>query len=732
MTTALTCMTAWCAAVAFAEVLLPGQSLAGAVALGCVGIAVLLALLVRPAVIGLALAAALAGVVRVELTGAPDAQLVDRAAALAGSTAVISGRVEDDPRPFSGGYEVLLQPDSLTTPAGPQTAAGGVMVRAKAAAVVPAPGDRIQAVGQLRLPQNRPDYDSRAYLAQRGAYLEMPSAQVSVVRQESGVRALPGWLRDHYRRAIEEVLPQPHAALLVGVVLGVRTGIPPRLNQDLIATGLVHLLVLSGLKVAVFARLVKAALAPVLGRAATVPAVALIALYALTGGATPAGLRAAAMGGLALTASQLGRPTHVWSSLSATAAAMLAWRPDLTWDVGFQLSFVGTAAIVLLTPSVEHRLRWMPGWLREPFAVTCAAQVGTVPFMVANFNVLSPIAPVANAVVLPLLPAMVAAGLLLAPLAMLPAIGQAVAIPLAALLAYVEQVAGVLARVPGAAFPLPGFPAGLGLAYYVGAGAVLVATHTRRPARRAAIAAGLVIPVVLAGVELVSWGRPDQSVAVMAVGAGQAVLLAGPDGFVLVDGGSSPTRLASGLGTRLPPWRHDLSGLIVTGSALGHAGGLAQLDYAAKEVLIPEGGFSGSTARKAVLASAVRGATVRAVHAGDRLDLAGLHIEVLAPESSPPEPAQMGFRAQGPSGRSFCDLADMDPEAQAIAAARLAGGCTYLLLPGGGSSAPAPELMAAARPRRLVASDAGGQLAGDLAQSNVLRTSQEGDVVLPL
>jgi hypothetical protein len=40
--------------------------------------------------------------------------------------------------------------------------------------------------------------------------------------------------------------------------------------------------------------------------------------------------------------------------------------------------------------------------------------------------------------------------------------------------------------------------------------------------------------------------------------------------------------------------------------------------------------------------------------------------------------------------------------------------------------------MAAARPQRLVASDAGGQLARDLAHSDVLRTSQEGDVVLPL
>src|ERR1700736_2009055 len=99
------------------------------------------------------------------------------------------------------------------------------------------------------------------------------------------------------------------------------------------------------------------------------------------------------MGGLAIAASRLGRPTHVWTSLSLTAAAMLGWHPELAWDVGFQLSFAGTAALILLTPTIEHRLTFMPAILREPFAVTCAAQVGTVPMMATDFHLLLPIAP---------------------------------------------------------------------------------------------------------------------------------------------------------------------------------------------------------------------------------------------------------------------------------------------------------------------------------------------------
>jgi competence protein ComEC len=731
MTSALACLVAWSVGVASAEVLIPNQALLGGLALAAAALAATLAVVLRPAVICLALVALLLGVARAEGPQGDPASAA-RAPALAGEQAAVDGQIADDPRPLSDGYEVLVEPHTITTSAGRALEVGKLLVRVKGGAVVPAPGDQVLAIGRLELPRDQPGFDRRAYLGQRGAHLEMRNARLNLVRQASGLRALPGWLRDRYRDAIEQLLPPPHSALLIGILLGLKTGIPPRLQQDLIATGLVHLLVLSGLKVAVFARLVSAALAPLLGRAATLPALALIALYALAGGATPAGVRAAAMGGLTLAATHLGRPTHVWSSLAATAAAMLAWRPELAWDVGFQLSFAGTAAIILLTPSFEDRLRWLPGWFREPLAVTCAAQVGTVPFMATNFHVLSPVGPLANALVLPLLAAMVGAGLLIAPLALLPGIGHIAALPLTGLLIYVEQVAQILARIPGAAFPAPDIPAWLGFGYYVALGAALVAARTREFPRKAAVLVGLIVPLLIGGGELAWWGRTPPNAAVLAVGSGQAILLSGPGGFILVDGGPSPARLAGELGSRLPPWRHRLEALVITGSGLGHAGGLAELDYPAGQVIVPAGGFSGSASRKAALAAVTKGARLAEVRAGERVQLAGLELDVLAPEARAPEPGQIGFRAVGPSGKSFCDLADLDADGQAAAAARLRAPCDSLLLPSGGRSSPAPELLSAARPAKLVVSDTGGTLARDLPHSTLVRTSQEGSIVLPL
>src|SRR5207245_4697004 len=88
----------------------------------------------------------------------------------------------------------------------------------------------------------------------------------------------------------------------------------------------------------------------------------------------------------------------------------------LAHDVSFQLSFAGTAGIAAMTDGIAARLGWMPAILRDPFAATIAAEAATWPLMLANFNQLSLVAPLANALVLPLLPAIMVLGRSGAPL----------------------------------------------------------------------------------------------------------------------------------------------------------------------------------------------------------------------------------------------------------------------------------------------------------------------------
>ena len=731
---ALVVALAWSGALAVAVVLAPSQPMLGviaaAIAIPCLG----LALLVRPAVLAIAVAFALLAVGRAELP-ATDAQAAGQALAAAGQIVTVTGRIADDSHPASGGSQALVEPDQIVSGGTTTLGIGNLLVRWRGPTEA-AFGDRVQASGKLAIPRDLPTFDRRAYLAQRHVFLELIATSFNVVSPGVGLAGLPGWLRAHYVAALDQALPAPHASVLLGVVLGVRQGIPPNLQNALIATGLIHLLVLSGLKVAVFARIVQGALQPLLGRHSTWPALALIGLYALAGGATPAATRAAIMGGLAIAASRLGRPSHVWTSLAVTAAAMLGWHPELAWDVGFQLSFAGTAAIILLTPAIERRLPRMPAVLREPFAVTCAAQVGTLPMMATDFHVLSPIAPLANALTLPILPALVAAGLLLCPLALAPELARIAALPLAGLLAYVEQVAYVLARVPAAAITVPRFPTWAGLAYYsaLGPGIAGARSHGRR--RVAALASAVVVPTLIAGVALGAWANAPPQVSVLNVGDGQAVLLRDAQGAILIDSGPSPQRLKDELGAQLPPWQVKLDAVAITAPTIGHVGGFAALDRPATTVLIPDAQLTGTAWRTAALEAAARGATIERLHAGTRFTIAGFTLEAIAPEPGTPGDvagaAYLALRVVAPSGRSFCDLSDLDVDAQTVAAARLNGQCSYLLIPGGGRSLLSPELERAAGPNvQLIASRSAGRLAQGFSPT-VLRTDQEGTITLPM
>jgi len=727
--------TAWCVALAATVVLAPFQPNLGIIAIALAVPCLALALALRPAVLAVALSFALLAVGRAELPPA-DPQTPTRAASLVGRVAVITGRVADDSRPSAGGGEVLVEPDDVMIGAAQVSGIGNLMVRWRGPTVAGF-GQEVQATGKLMLPRDLPAFDRRAYLAQRQVYLELQTTSFDVLTDGSGLAAFPSWLRAHYTSALDDALPAPHAAVLLGVVLGIRQGIPPALQNALIATGLVHLLVLSGLKVAIFARLVQAALQPVLGRLATWPALGLIAIYAMVGGATPAAVRAAAMGCLAIAATRLGRPTHVWTSLALTAAAMLGWHPDLAWDVGFQLSFAGTAAIILLTPGIERRLAFMPSFLREPFAVTCAAQVGTLPMMATDFHVLSPVAPLANALVIPILPALVSCGLVLGALSLQPEIARLAAIPITGLLAYLEQVAYVLARVPAAVIPIPKFPTWAGVAYYSALGPGIAARHASGRNRRVAAITAVLAPTLIAATALGMWANAPPQAIVMAVGDGQAVLFRGPLGAILVDGGPSPARLRDELGAQLAPWQATLDGLAITAPTLGHIGGLAGFDRAARNLLIPDAQLTGSAWRTAALEATARGASVMSLTAGSTMVIAGFDLQVLAPESGAPGDqvgaAYLAMRVVASDGRSFCDLSDLDLDAQTIAAARLRGPCTYLLLPVGGRSQLSPDLVNAAvtSTTQLIASRAAGRLAIGFPP-NVLRTDQEGTITLPM
>ena len=141
--------------------------------------------------------------------------------------------------------------------------------------------------------------------------------------------------------------------------------------------------------------------------------------------------------------------------------------------------------------------------------------------------------------------------------------------------------------------------------------------------------------------------------------------------------------------------------------------------------------------RSVALEATARGSSVFRLTAGGTITIAGFDLQVLAPEPRAPGDlvgaAYLAMRIVAPGGRSFCDLSDLDLDAQTLAAKRLRGPCTYFLLPAGGRSTLSPELarVALTPTTQLIASRAAGRLAKGFPP-NVLRTDQEGTITVPM
>ncbi len=83
-------------------------------------------------------------------------------------------------------------------------------------------GDRLRVEGKLQTPTDSPDFSYREYLARQGVYSLMSRPRVTTLARDQGFAPL-GWLYSFKARAkniIAQILPEPQASLLTGILLG--------------------------------------------------------------------------------------------------------------------------------------------------------------------------------------------------------------------------------------------------------------------------------------------------------------------------------------------------------------------------------------------------------------------------------------------------------------------------------------------------------------------------------
>ena len=495
----------------------------------------------------------------------------------------------------------------------------------------PAVGTRLLLASSAR-PLGDADFDG--YLRRRHAVVALDPVDVEVLAPPRGVLAVVEAVRDRIRAAAAAGLGGDPAGLAVGLVTGDTRLLSEEAQDAMRATGLTHLVAVSGSNVALVAGVVAGLAGAAGARLRRLLVVTSIVAFTVTTRAEPSVLRAAVMALVVMVAMAAGRPRAGLHALSVAVLLLLVADPASAGSLGLALSATATLGVLVVAPVVATRLpSWMPGPLGLLLAATLGAQLTVAPVILAGIGDV--------------------------PLAAIPA--NMVAVPAAAVASLVAVVAAVVAQfdvTAGAqimALAGPPLDAVLAVAGHGDVGPVLSSSAPWGLAAAGLAVVALVAPprsgvrrwsaallvagvlAVTVGARIPAWRPPDHlAVTAIDVGQGDAVLVTTASGHrMLVDTGRDAA--AANWLQRQGITTLDL--LVITHADADHAGGLDEvLAVVAAPVLwvtaasdgTPEPPWARDWRDEALPASGLPTGTV-AVHAGASAVLGSARLEVLGP-----------------------------------------------------------------------------------------------------
>lgn len=278
-------------------------------------------------------------------------------------------------------------------------------------------GDKISLRCFLTAPESKEDAGYPERLARRGVWTICldPLVLSYNVGGGRGSKFLFVRLSEILTNQINKILNEPQAAFLDGLLFGSRASIPADLKNSFNRTGTTHIIAVSGFNITIIAGALLALL-----RGLYIPrkkafwlAVLGVVFFVLLTGASASVVRAGIMGLVVLLARQVGRLSQVGRLLILTAFLMLLVNPRLLFfDAGFQLSFAATLGLVYISPLLEEYFKKAPKFfgIRDALLITLSAIIATTPLILYLFGRLSLVAPLANLLILPVIPLTMAVG----------------------------------------------------------------------------------------------------------------------------------------------------------------------------------------------------------------------------------------------------------------------------------------------------------------------------------
>lgn len=482
-------------------------------------------------------------------------------------------------------------------------------------------GSHVRVIGRVSR------FENDAY--GRSRVLRGEVRKVKAVRIVSVDEGSPGPLLRLRNGLLASIAPatDPARALIAGVVCGRSAELRAQPAGDWFSlTGTAHLIAVSGSHLAIVGFVIESALQKTrlsrgLQRGLLVLA---LAAYTVFTGASPSAVRACCMVAATLVANGAGRRRHGLSALFVTMAIFVLLRPTVLFEMGFQLSCASVFAILCFCPYATYALveLGVPSGVASILSVTLCSQLATLPVTIPAFGTFSLIAPLANAVIGPVISVLLASSVVLAPCSLVPLLSHgALVVPMivARCALFFEQL---FAAVPGASVSVP--PDTVWVYVVPFALAVLLVWWPRPRARP--MAAGLACLVLLAAIPYVYWDRfAPPSATVLDVGQADAILIRQGGTVALVDCGLDERVVSALVRNNV----HHIDAVFVTHWDEDHWGGLPDVldQFSVGTIAVAANALEDAPAE--VLNRP--GVTYRQVARGDAIDIGAFRARVMWP-----------------------------------------------------------------------------------------------------
>ncbi|MBR3655132.1 MAG: ComEC family competence protein [Elusimicrobia bacterium] len=275
-------------------------------------------------------------------------------------------------------------------------------------------GDIIFVSGKLNTPE-KPTFpyifDYNLYLQRENIYTIFYQQTFELIEKKPNkIKQISFKIKNGIEKRTDQYFKDPVSSILKSMIVGDKSSLDKDIKEDFINTGLIHILVISGLHIG-FCAVIFMFCFKLSGLKLnhiyllTIPA---LFFYVLLTGSNPPAIRAAIMASCILFSLMINREPLIYNALALSALIILIFNPQSLFTASFQLSFLATFGLLYLYPKFSTCF----GKIKNKFlnsvwdiiCVTLSAQIALIPLLIFYFGKLSIVSFVLNLIIVPIIP----------------------------------------------------------------------------------------------------------------------------------------------------------------------------------------------------------------------------------------------------------------------------------------------------------------------------------------